>query len=387
MVGVLIGVYLARVGLNPAGIGLVVSVGLAAAALATATSALWADRSGRKGTLITLALRAAGGGLLVAAFSRTGLLAAGAFVGMLNGMGRDRGAALALEQAIIPATAPDHERTRAIAWYNVLQDSGHAIGSLMSGLPVLFRRYGHLGEIDSLRWALALYAALMLLSGLLYLGLSSAIEAPAQRTKLKIAPESRGILWRLCSLFAIDSLGGGFLTAALLTYFFFKRFGVDEGVMGPLFAGARVMNALSHLGAAWLAARIGLVNTMVFTHVPTSLLLVTVAFAPSLAVAAALFLLREGLVEMDVPTRQSYVMAVVRPEERAFASGITHLVRMGGWAIAPSLAGWLMQGYSLATPLYIGAGMKIAYDVMLYVAFRGKKAPEELASESPARSG
>ncbi len=150
-------------------------------------------------------------------------------------------------------------------------------------------------------------------------------------------------------------------------------------MIGVLFLGARRMNAASHLGAAWLARRIGLVNTMVFTHIPSSLLLVTVAFAPSFAVAAALFLLREGLVEMDVPTRQSYVLAVVKPEERTFASGITNLVRLGGWAAAPLFAGALMMGDSLYLPLVIGAGMKIAYDLLLWRAFRRIRPPEEAA--------
>ena len=153
--------------------------------------------------------------------------------------------------------------------------------------------------------------------------------------------------------------------------------------MGALFFGARVLNAASHWGAAWLARRFGLVNTMVFTHVPSSLLLVTVAFAPSFAVAAVLFLLREGLVEMDVPTRTSYVLAVVRPEERTLASGVTNLVRLGGWAVSPFLAGVLMQGTSLAAPLVLGAGMKIAYDLLLYASFRGLPPPEERA---PVRS-
>ncbi|MGH8453512.1 MAG: MFS transporter, partial [Nevskiales bacterium] len=163
----------------------------------------------------------------------------------------------------------------------------------------------------------------------------------------------------------------------LVAYWFFQRFGAGEETMGLLFFGARGLNALSHFGAAWLAARIGLVNTMVFTHIPSSLLLATVAFAPNFTLAAILFLLREGLVEMDVPTRQSYVMAVVRPEERTFASGVTHLVRLAAWAVAPAFAGLLMQGGSLALPLIIGAAMKIAYDLMLYAAFRNMKPPEE----------
>jgi predicted MFS family arabinose efflux permease len=185
------------------------------------------------------------------------------------------------------------------------------------------------------------------------------------------------VLWRISALFAIDSVAGGFVGTALLSYFFYERFEVSESVIAVLFFCARGMNAVSHLGAAWLAKRIGLVNTMVFTHIPSSLLLVTVAFAPNFWVAAVLFLLREGLVEMDVPTRQSYVMAVVRPEERTFASGATHLVRLGGWAVAPSFAGFLMQYLSLGTPLIIGAAMKFSYDILLYYAFRGIKPPEE----------
>jgi MFS family permease len=178
-------------------------------------------------------------------------------------------------------------------------------------------------------------------------------------------------------LFALDSLGGGFLTTSLLSYFFFERFGAGEALIGVLFFGARVANALSHLAAAWLAGRIGLVNTMVFTHIPSSLLLVAVAFAPGFGAAAALFLLREALVEMDVPTRQSYVMAVVQPTERLWASAVTGLVRSGAWAVAPALAGVLMERVAFATPLFLGAGLKIVYDLALYASFRGIKPPEE----------
>jgi hypothetical protein len=185
------------------------------------------------------------------------------------------------------------------------------------------------------------------------------------------------MLWKISSLFLLDSLGGGFLTTALLSFFFYQRFGVGEEFLGLLFFGARLANAGSHLGAAWLARRIGLVRTMVFTHIPSSLLLIVIPFVPVFWVAAFLFLLRESLVEMDVPTRQSYVMAVVGAEERVKASGITHLVRTGGWAIAPSFAGLFMQGVSLSAPLFIGSVMKIFYDVLLYVAFIKTTSPEE----------
>src|SRR5262249_23997090 len=153
--------------------------------------------------------------------------------------------------------------------------------------------------------------------------------------------------------------------------------GVGVEVVGPLFFGARVANAVSHLGAAWLARRIGLVNTMVFTHIPSSLLLVTVAFAPNFPVAALLFLLREGLVEMDVPTRQSYVVGGWKPEARTGPAGLTASVRRGAWAAAPPFAGFLMQGWSLMTPLVVGATMKIVYDLLLWRSFRGLKPPEE----------
>jgi hypothetical protein len=295
-------------------------------------------------------------------------------------MGRDRGAALVVEQAVLPATATPEQRTGAFAVYHLLQDIGHALGGLLAGTPFLLQQWAGVAGTASLRAGMGLYAVLLALTLLAYLRLSGAVEVPLQEGRRPLSPATRGVLWKVCALFALDSVGGGFFTTALLSFFFHERFGVGVGVVGLLFFGARVANALSHLGAAWLAKRIGLVNTMVFTHLPSSLLLVTVAYAPSFPVAAALFLLREGLVEMDVPTRQSYVMAVVRPEERTFASGVTHLVRVGGWAVAPALAGLFMQGVALVTPLPIGAGLKILYDVLLYLAFRRVKPPEELDS-------
>ena len=375
MAGVLAGLYLARLGWDPAGIGLVVTLGLSGAALASLLALLFADALGRRAFLALLAALGAAGGAALALAHAPVALSAAAFLGMLNGMGRDRGAALVLEQAALPATVSDAERTRSFAAYNVLQDAGHALGSLLATLPLLAQRVGGVGEIPSFRMALGVYAGLLLAAVPLSLSLTPAVEAPA-RQRGGISPQSRRILWTIGPLFALDSLGGGFVSTALLALFFSARFGVGEGALGVLFFGARVANALSHAAAAWLARRIGLVNTMVFTHVPSSLLLVTVAFAPSFPAAATLFLLREGLVEMDVPTRQSYVMAVVRPEERTFASALTHLVRMAAWAVAPFIAGLAMRD-SLLLPLVLGAAMKLAYDALLYVAFRRRPPPEE----------
>ena len=377
LAGVLLGLYLARRGLDLAGVGQVIAAGLAGAGLAALVATLLGDRLGRRRLLLALAAIGSGCGALLAFASEPLAIAGLAFLGMVNGQGRDRGAALILEQAALPATGDDRERTRVFAWYNVLQDTGHGLGGLLALAPELLRALTGMDALMSLQVAMLLCAALLGLSGLCYLGLSDRLEAPAGLPRLELSPESRRILWRVSALFSLDSLAGGFLGAALMALFFQTRFGVGEATLAALFVGARVLNAVSHLGAAWLAKRIGLVNTMVFTHIPSSLLLASVAIAPSFPVAAVLFLLREGLVEMDVPTRQSYVMAVVRPQERTFASGVTHLVRLGGWAAGPAFAGALMQWVAVGSPLVAGAAMKIAYDLMLWRAFRHIKPPEE----------
>jgi predicted MFS family arabinose efflux permease len=319
------------------------------------------------------------GGVAFAFTSTTWAAAAAAFMGMVNGMGRDRGGALVLEQAILPATVGDAERTRTFAIYHLLQDAGHALGALLAGVPGMLDAAHGAGELPPLRNAIVIYACVAAAPVLLYARLTASVEPVVAASRLRMSPATRAILWKIGSLFALDSFGGGFLATTLLTYFFIERFGVGTAEIGALFFAARVLNAVSHVGAAWLARRIGLVNTMVFTHIPSSLLLVTVPFMPNFTVAAILFLIREGLVEMDVPTRQSYVMAMVRPEERTVVGGVTHLIRLAGWATAPLIAGYFMQNLALATPLVIGATLKIAYDVLLYRAFRHAKPPEERA--------
>ncbi|HSQ61262.1 MAG TPA: MFS transporter [Acidobacteriota bacterium] len=378
-IGVLIGIHLAKQGLGPAAIGAIVSAGLAGAAVAALLVTIAGDRVGRRRALVLLSLLGAAGGFLIAGASDPWVIGGAAFLGMLNGMGRDRGAATILDQAMIPATTGDAGRTAAFAAYNVLQDVGHALGALAAALPAVLRGGSGIAETMSLRAAVAATALALLATAILYTRLSPAVEARAAAgaPPAPITPESRRRVAKIASLFALDSLGGGFLTSALLAFFFYERFGVDERGIGLLFFAARLANAASHVGAAWLARRIGLVNTMVFTHVPSSLLLLTVPFAPTFPIAAALFLLRESLVEMDVPTRQSYVMAVVAPHERTFAAGVTSLVRLGGWAAAPGVAGVAMAGASLGAPLLAGAALKLLYDGLLYAAFRNLPPPEE----------
>ncbi|MGH8530932.1 MAG: MFS transporter [Nevskiales bacterium] len=377
MGGVLLGIYLAQRGLSLPEIGIVLSAGLGSGLLAMALISVRGDRWGRKRALMVLAVLGAIGGVwLVAADSYIVALAA-ATLGMANGTGRDRGAATVLEQAILPQFTSDTQRTLTFARYSLLQSLGRAFGGLAAGLPVVLQTRFDLTALASLQAVIFFYALLHIATLLLNARLSPAIEAASRIERQRLAPESRRTLGKLSMLFGIDSIAGGFLASALVSYFFFERFGVSSGQIGVLFFLAGLLNAASHLGAAWLARRIGLVNTMVFTHIPANVILIGVGLAPSFAIAAVLFLMREALVEMDIPTRQSYVMAVVGPEERTLATGITNLVRLGGWAVAPSMAGFLMQGLTLAAPLFVGAAMKIGYDLMLFAAFRRHKAPEE----------
>ena len=377
LVGVVAGIYLAELGFEPATWGAILGAGVAGTAVGAAGVMFWGDRIGRRNWLIMLGVIAAAGGAVFAFASQAILLGAAAFFGMLNSLGKDRAAALALEQAILPSTGEDEGRTRAFAWYNVIQDIGHGLGAALAVLPTVLRDAGGFDHLQSLRVAVIVYAVFYAATAILYLALSRHAEAPAAGFEVRVTPESRAILTKMSFLFALDSFAGGFQGSALFAFFFHQQFGASEATIGMLFVGARIMNAASHLGAAWLAARIGLVNTMVFTHTPSSLLTFTIPFTGSFEIAAILFLVREGLSEMDVPTRQSYLMAVVRPEERTFAGGVTNLARMCARAIAPVFAGSAMQALTLGAPIMAAAGLKILYDGLLYVSFRKLKAPEE----------
>ena len=381
LIGVVLGIYLFRLGLSSFTIGLVIGAGLAGAALGTAVMSAAADRLGRRHSLIVLSLLSAIGGLALALAPTLPVLLMTAFIGMVNGTGTDRSPSFALEQAVIPGLAPDTKRTWNLAWYNVLLDGGGSLGALGAGLPIFLQHHLGLSLLSSYRVVFFGYSALCLLVAAVYLFLSPAVEItdpPALgKMRAELAPETRKVVTKLTALFSLDALGGGFLTDALVAYWFFRRFGVAEHDLGLVFFAVHVLNACSHLGAAWLARRIGLVNTMVFTHLPSSLFLIAVPFAPSFKWAVLLFLCREALVEMDVPTRQSYVAALVRPSERTLASGITNLARNVFWAVGSSAAGFFMQNVAFSAPLIVGGGTKIGYDLLLFRAFRKLRPPEE----------
>ncbi len=384
-IGVVLAVYLFRGGLSSLQIGFVIGAGLAGAAIATTISGFRADRIGRRRTLCALTVLTSLPLLVLALRPSFWTVLPVAFIGMLNAMGTDRSAAFAIEQAILPGLVHDSKRTWTLSWYNVALDTGTAVGSLLGGLPVLLGTMTGTGLLGGYRDTLCGLALLTIITTLGYSFLSPAIEINnVGKVRQSVSPEAKRTVARLSALFSLDAFGGGLLADALISYWFFRRFGVSEQGLGLLFALIHVLNATSHLGAAWLARRIGLVNTMVFTHLPSSLFLMAVPFASSFPVAAGLLLCREALVEMDVPTRQSYTAAVVRPQERTFAASATNVARNAGWAASSSLSGLFMHSLSLAAPIFIGSSLKIAYDIALFFSLRALKPPEELATHNSA---
>jgi MFS family permease len=377
LMAVMIGLYCARLGFTPAQIGIVLSAALWGSALAALATMLAGRHVSERALLVALTLLPMAGGAVIASTDAFAVLAVAAFAGMINVHGRDRGAIPILEQAMFPATTTDADRTRVFAWYNVMLDGGYAAGGLLAGLPTVLERFAGVPELDGMRLALGIFCALYLASAALYSRLPARLGETAPARLRDLSPQSRPIVAKISGLFFIDALAGGFIGTAIFAYFFAERFGAGAATVAILFSAGRTLSAFSHFVAAWLARRIGLVNTMVYTHIPSSLLLFTVVAADDFAWAAFFFLLRESLNEMDVPTRQSYVMAVVQPHERLAASGLTNLVRSGGWAIAPGFAGWLMQGVGLGAPLVVAGIGKIAYDLLLWREFRRVKPPEE----------
>jgi MFS family permease len=394
MTGVLLALHLNAIGWDLRQTGLLVSCGLAGHAAATLAVSFFAERTGRRRMLAVMAALAALGWLALAASphfrAAHAALYAAAFAGLINGLGRDRGPAFALEPALLAEVTSAGQRTFGIAWYSLVLDAGLAIGSLGAAAPYLLRRALGWETLEAFQFAWLVCALLSLAALTLYFFLSPRVEARRGQGTApgRVPRETRRRVIHLALLTGMDSLGGGFLSSALVSFWFFERFQAGEGALGLLFFAARVLNAGSHLAAAWLARRIGLLNTMVFTHLPSSVFLLAVPFAPSLGWAVALFLAREGLVEMDVPTRQSYILAVVPAEQRAFASGVTTFTRNVAYAAAPAFAGWAMRAVSAASPIFFGAGIKIFYDLLLYFSFRRVRPPEESASGgSQARRG
>ena len=282
LTGVLLGVYLYRVGFSASRIGLVITAGLAASAAGTLVVGFCADRLGRRRTLIGLSLLMTLGDAGFALVGAFGGVVFFSFLGTVNGMGTDRSPAFSLDQAIIPQTIPAGRRTAALSWYSVIMDVGHAAGALGAGLPLLLQRWLALDLLTCYRVTFGAYAGVNTFAAVAYLLLSPEAEGgekPArQGWRGRVSPQSKSVITKLAFLSGVDSLGGGFLTDALLAYWFFHRFGIQESSLGLLFAAGNILNSGSYVIATWLARRIGLLKTMVFTHIPSSLLLMAELF-------------------------------------------------------------------------------------------------------------
>ncbi len=376
--------YLAALGLDPVAIGVVLTLTLVGDTLMSLWLTTNADRIGRRRVLVVGALLMLGAGVLFASTTWLPLLVLAATIGVISPTGNEVGPFLAVEQAALSQATPDARRTPTFAWYNLAGYVATAIGSLSAGLLGQGMLGAGFAPVDAYRAIVIGYALVGLAMAVVFGRVGPGVEAPAARPaedgirrRLGLG-RSKGIVARLSVLFALDSFAGGFVPQSLMAYWFHLKFGVEPAVLGTIFFGANLLAAVSSLSASRIAARIGLVNTMVFTHLPSNVLLVLVPLMPSLELAIAVLLVRYSLSQMDVPTRQSYVMAVVEPGERSAAAGVTGIARTTGAAISPALSAPLVaSGGLMALPFFIAGGLKIAYDLLLWRALRSRPAPEE----------
>jgi predicted MFS family arabinose efflux permease len=306
-----------------------------------------------------------------------------AVIGVISPSGNEIGPFLSIEQAALTQLLPDDRRTYVFSWYNLAGSFSTASGALCGGwIGQLFQKNG-LSKIQSYRMVLIGYALAGIILALLFLFLSPSVESKTGYDENKAnrhlgLNKSRRIVFKLSTLFALDAFAGGFVIQSLIVYWFHIRFGMDTGMLGSIFFGANILAGISALLAARIAARFGLINTMVFTHIPSNILLCLVPLMSFSWLAIAVLLLRFSISQMDVPTRQSYTMAVVSPDERSAASGITTIARSVGASVSPALAGlFLTSVWLMSFPFFIAGGLKIIYDLSLYRSFRTLKPPEE----------
>ncbi len=376
--------YLAAAGLDPLAIGLVLTLTLVGDTIISLWLTTRADRYGRRRVLLAGAALMVLAGVVFAFTSWVPLLILAGAIGVVSPTGNEVGPFLAIEQAALTQTIPDSRRTSTFAWYNLVGYVATATGALGAGLLSQVLLDTGVTAVDAYRAIVIGYAVIGLAMIVGFWGLGPEIEAPPRevatdgiRRRLGLG-RSRRVVLKLSLLFSIDAFGGGFIPQSLMAYWFHLQYGVQPAVLGAIFFGANLLAAASALSAARIAARIGLINTMVFTHIPSNVLLILVPLMPNLQLAIAVLLLRFSLSQMDVPTRQSYVMAVVDPDERSAAAGVTGIARTTGAAISPSISSVLVAsaGYA-AVPFYLAGGLKIVYDLLMYREFRNVKPPEE----------
>lgn len=381
---VIIALYLAKTGLTEKQIGLLFTLTLAGDAGISLLLTTRADAFGRKKTLLFGAGLMLGAGIVFVITNNFLILIAAAIVGVISPSGNEIGPFLSVEQAGLTNLIPDAKRTHVFAWYNLAGSLATASGALIGGwLAQLLQDQGW-SALAAYRFILIGYAFGGLALTLLFLNLSAAIEispaATADQPKKTLGlHRSKNVVLKLSMFFALDAFAGGLVIQSLLAYWFYIKYGVDAGTLGSIFFGANVLAGISALLAARIAARFGLINTMVFTHIPSNIFLILVPLMPNLPLAIGVLLLRFSVSQMDVPTRQSYTMAVVAPDERSAASGVTAIARSIGAALSPVLTGLFFSVPVLFNaPYYIAGGLKIVYDLLLYREFNAVKPSEEI---------
>jgi MFS family permease len=376
---VVLALYLQAAGLSESRIGLLLTLTLLGDTLISLWITTRADRMGRKRMLVAGAVLMIFAAILFAATRSFWLLLLAATVGVISPSGNEVGPFLAIEQAALSEEIAAERRTRVFAWYNLVGSFATAVGALAGGgLAQLLQMRG-CSALDSYRVVVVGYGAAGLAMVVLFLGLSRAVEPPTAK-RVTAAPAwfhadlglhaSRRNVFKLAGLFTVDAFAGGFVVQAFVAYWFHSRFGVAPATLGSIFFAANVLAGISALSATWLAARIGLLRTMVGTHIPSNLLLMLVPLMPTLPLAIGVLLLRFSISQMDVPTRQAYTMALVTPAERSAAAGVTGMARTVGAALSPLIAGPLFASAALAgLPFLISGGLKIVYDLAIWKVF------------------
>jgi len=380
---VVLALYLAETGLSEKMIGLVFTLTLAGDAGISLWLTTSADRYGRKRTLLIGGLLMLGAGIVFILTNNVIVLMAAAIIGVISPSGNEIGPFLSIEQAGLTNIIANEKRTQVFAWYNLVGSFATATGALAGGWLAQILQTKGWSALEAYRFILMGYAIGGLLLTLLFLNLSPAIEViqintADQPKKVLGLHKSRNVVFKLSALFALDAFAGGLIVQSMIAYWFHIKYGVDSGVLGSIFFGANVLAGISALLAARIAAKFGLINTMVFTHIPSNILLILVPLMPNLPLAITILLLRFSISQMDVPARQSYTMAVVAPDERSAAAGVTAIARSVGAAISPMLTGLFFSIPSLfSVPFFLTGGLKIVYDLLIYREFIAVKPPEE----------
>ncbi|MFL6478798.1 MAG: MFS transporter [Nitrososphaera sp.] len=380
---IVLATYLKLIGINDLVIGLILTATLVNSVIFTLLASIYADRVGRRKMLIIYAVLMSISGTIFVVTDNYVILIIAALIGTINVTGSETGPFLSVEQALISQTVSDHKKINTMfALYNMAGTFAMSAGILLSGLPDILQQQYQLSQVDAIKPLFLIYSIFGVILVGVYFSMSNKIELsridaakPLSRT---LSPKSKKIVGKLSGLFALDSFAGGFVIQSIVSLWFFSKFGIELTALSYIFSAAGVLTAFSFLAAAKMADKIGLINTMVFTHIPSNVLLILVGFAPTPLLAIALYLGRMALSQMDVPTRQSYVVAVVREEERTSAAAITNISRNISQAISPSLSGSILQLLPLlSAPFVIGGLLKIVYDLALYFQFRNVSPAEE----------